>query len=147
MPLQDGNSASWYATREQSEINLVRMYLQIITLSDMSLSDRNSACTHHLQGARRPNQQLRQKAWPRQDRPSALQLRLWHKYISSNFMRNSNKWKQALGLSIPRATPRIDNALHHPTLQHHIKSLPLWYNHLLHDHQQTSTDIAVWHAI
>jgi hypothetical protein len=140
------DALSRYSTREQSNINLVRIYLQIITLPDMSLPDGNSACTHHLQGARRPNQQHRQKTWPRQDIPSALQLRLWCKYISSNFMRYSNKWKQALGSTTPRTNPWIDITLHHPMLQHHIKSLPLWYRHLLHDHQQTSTDTEVWRA-
>ena len=86
------------------------------------------------------------KTWPRQNLPSALQLRLWRKYISSNFMRYSNKWKQALGPSISRTTPQTDNALHHPTFQRQIESLPLWYSHILHDHQQTSTDIEVWSA-
>ena len=43
------DTLSRYTRRERSDINLVHIYLQIITLADMSLPDRNSACTHHLQ--------------------------------------------------------------------------------------------------
>ena len=35
------------------------MYLQIITLSDMSHQDETMACKYHIQGERRPNQQIR----------------------------------------------------------------------------------------
>ena len=127
----NSDALSRYATRQQSDINLVCMYLQIITLSDMSLKDGKSACSHNLQGTRRPNQRLRHQAWPGQDLPSALQLRLWYKYISTNFLRYSNKWIEVLGSPIPKAIPLTDNVLHHSTLQQHIKSLPLWHSHLL----------------
>jgi hypothetical protein len=73
-----------------------------------------------------------------------LQLQLWCKYTSSNFLRHSNKWKRALGPSTPKAKSLRDNTFHHPTLQQHLKSLPLWHSHLLYNHQQISTDIEVW---
>jgi hypothetical protein len=37
------------------------MYLEIITLSNMSLHDGKSACIHHVQGARGPHQIIRLK--------------------------------------------------------------------------------------
>ena len=109
-------------------LSLDCMYLQIITLSDMSPQDQNLACTNHLQGTRRPNQKLGQKKWPKQGLPSALQLRLLRKCISS-FLRYSNKWKQALGPSIPKVRSLTDIIIHHPTIHQHIKN-----SHLLHDH-------------
>ena len=122
------------------------MYLQIIMLSHNSVQDMNSACMHNLQEARRPNQKLQQKAWPRLELPPAVQLQLWHNYISSNFLRYSKKRKQALGPSILKPTLLTDNAFHHPKLQQDIKPLPLWHSHLLYDHQQMSADIEVWQA-
>jgi hypothetical protein len=47
---------------QQKDINLVRLRLQIITLSDMiSQDDGFNACVHHINGQRRPNQTIRQK--------------------------------------------------------------------------------------
>jgi hypothetical protein len=136
---------SRYTTRQQSDINLVRIHLQIITLSDMSHEDGTTACIHHAQGARRPDQKIRTKTWPRQEPPTKQQVRLWKRYISSNFLRYLNKWKTPLGVMTQTAllsTPIIQ----HSTLQSHIASLPLWHRRLLFEYKQLSSDIDVWRA-
>ena len=61
------------------------------------VTSRQEFCMH----ATRPIQKLWQKTWPRLEPPSASQLRPWHNYTSSNFLRYSNRWKQSLGHSIP----------------------------------------------
>ena len=143
--IMDKEALSRYTTRQQCDINLVHMYLQIITISDMSLPDGNSACEYQMKGARRPNQPLCRKTWPRQETPSASQLRLWRRYISSNFLRFANKWKTPLG-ALQTATPPPETDPHHPLLQRHIASLPLWHRRLLYEHHQLATDVEVWRA-
>ncbi|KAI2511592.1 hypothetical protein MHU86_2846 [Fragilaria crotonensis] len=140
----DAEALTRYTTQQKCDINLVRMYLQIITLSDMSLPDGQSACTHHLQGDRQPNQTIRMKTWPRQASPSPSQKRLWRRYIASNFLRYSNKWKQSLG-QLTKPTPPAENS-HHSTLQRHIESLSFWHRRLLYEYNQLVTDVEVWRA-
>ena len=50
-----------YTTQQKRDINLVRLCLQIITLSDMTRSDGIHVCDYHRQGLRRPQQSIRQK--------------------------------------------------------------------------------------
>jgi hypothetical protein len=53
-----------YTTLQQIDINLARLHLQVITLSDMLSPDGINACPHHIMGTRRPHQVIRQKTWP-----------------------------------------------------------------------------------
>jgi hypothetical protein len=46
--LMNRDALSRYSTQQQHDINLVRLYLQIITLSDRSQQDGISACCYHL---------------------------------------------------------------------------------------------------
>ena len=48
-----------YTPQQQMDINLVRLFLQVITLSDVSTPDGRDICGHHLRGDRRPNQKIR----------------------------------------------------------------------------------------
>ncbi|KAI2512440.1 hypothetical protein MHU86_1893 [Fragilaria crotonensis] len=89
--IMDNDALSRYTTRQRTDINLVRLYLQIITLSDMSHKDGTTACEYHIRGERRPNQSIRIHTWPRQETPTKQQVRLWRRYISSNFLRYSIK--------------------------------------------------------
>jgi hypothetical protein len=60
-----------YTPQQQTDINLVRIYLQTITLSNLSAPDGKDICGYHLRGEqRRPQQRLRYKTWPRQETPS-----------------------------------------------------------------------------
>lgn len=78
--------------------------------------------------------------------PSASQLRLWRRYISSNFLQYSNKWKQPLGSLHQTAPTQAGKAFQHTTLQSHIESLPLWHCQLLYEYKQMASDVEVWWA-
>jgi hypothetical protein len=105
----------------------------------------STACTHHINGNRRPHQNIRKKTWPRQELPTAQQVRLWRRYISSNFLRYPDNWKTSLG-TLNSSSQLEKDTPHHPTLQQHISSLPLWHQRLLFEYQQISTNIEVWRA-
>ena len=82
-----------YTPIQQKDINLVRLYLQVISLSDMTPADGDNACSLMLEGNRRPGQQIRLKTWPREEVSSVKQKRPWWNYISSNYLRYGTKWK------------------------------------------------------
>lgn len=88
-----------YTPLQQKDINLVRLHLQVITLSDITTADGADVCSYMLQGSRRPGQHIRQKTWPRQLPPTASQKRLWRNYISSNYIRYGTKWKTGYSLT------------------------------------------------
>ena len=48
-----------YTPSQQKDLNLVRLHLQVITLSDMSAINGTNACPHHVLGHQRPNQQIK----------------------------------------------------------------------------------------
>ena len=140
-----------YTTQQQKDINLVRIYLQAITLSDISTDNgfeiRSTALTgermsifHHC------------SAWPRQEPPTASQRRLWKKYIESNYLRYGTKWRQPLGPVVPskhRSPPETSSgeAPHEcNSLRQYLKSLPTWHRRLLVVFQQVATDLEVWRA-
>ena len=83
-----------FMPHQHTDINLVCLFLQVITLSDMSTPDGCDICGYHLRGERRPNQKIRQNTWPaQQETPTPGQKRLWRKYISSHYyLRYSTKW-------------------------------------------------------
>jgi hypothetical protein len=88
-----------YSNQQQLDINLVRLYLRVITLSDMSHPDGNDIKQNMLHGERDPHQETRRstQGWPRQQQPSASQRRLWKRYIHANYLRYGTKWKRSLG--------------------------------------------------
>ena len=139
-----------YTAQQEVDINLVRLYLQIITLSDGSTQAGEEICHFHLRGERRPNQIIRKKTWPRQEPPTSSQRRLWHKYITSSFLRYGTKWKTQLGLILTNRPPQIPYLPLSPgssmTLKASIKSLPPWYRRLLFYNNQLATDLEVWRA-
>ncbi len=53
-----------YTATQKTDIILVRLHLQVITLSDMLSPDGTNACPHHIMGLRRPHQVIRQKKAP-----------------------------------------------------------------------------------
>ena len=123
-------SLTRFSTIEQLDINLVRLYLQVITLSDMSTSDGFDICSYMLDGQRNPAKNIRLKTWPRHTAPTAAQKRVWYQYITTNYIRYGTKWNEQLKLPpLPaRSTALTDNLprsnIHFPTLRAHIKSLP-----------------------
>ena len=141
-----------YTGPQTKDLNLVRIFLQVITLSDMSTVDGIDACPFNSQGNRRPGKRMRTTTWPRQEEPTQQQKSLWKKYIESNYIRYGTKWKNRLNPDIiqevhpPSQEMLPKSEVNHPTLQAHIKSLPTWFRRLLYEFTQIATDVEVWRA-
>ena len=56
-----------YTPLQQTDINLVRLHLQVITLSDLSTADGKDINEFFLRGERTPQQPIRKTTWPRQE--------------------------------------------------------------------------------
>ena len=82
-----------YTIRQQCDLNLVRIFLQCTTLSDMrDVGDDTRISTYALRGQRPPSF-LAKAGWPRQVEPTLSQRRLWNRYISSQFLRYERFWR------------------------------------------------------
>jgi hypothetical protein len=78
-----------FTNNELSHINRCRLYLQIMTLSDIT----NGNGTLLRQGVLKGNIQRMNEShylWPRQTRPGVASWRLWRKAIKTTFMREIN---------------------------------------------------------
>jgi hypothetical protein len=144
-------SLSRYSSAQQTDINLVRLHLQVITISDMSQPDGKQICPFHLRGERRPNQYIRVKTWPRQAIPTSSQRTLWRTYVSTQFLRYSGKWRNPLGPITKHKALSQQLTLPSPsttdtTLAEYIQSLPKWYQRLLYNFHQLATDVEVWRS-
>ena len=84
--IMDCEALERYTPGQQRDINLVRLYIQALTLSDLSTPDGLTIHEHFLQGQRSASQKLR-VYWPRQSSPTKSQRRLWRNFITSNFIR------------------------------------------------------------
>lgn len=95
VPLQSGNDQyimqqehlMRYTPSQQRDINLVRIYLQVTTLSEMSDPERHNTIDLKYLDGRRPNNWVKDPRWPRQETPSPSQRRLWKRYIPSTYLR------------------------------------------------------------
>ena len=121
-----------YGTSQQRDINLVRIYLQVSTLSDLvdqSAPNRIDLC---FLDARRTEKFIPSPTWPRQSEPTASQRRLWKRYISSTYLRYIPYWRFPLPpvplLHIPPVDSPTPSCL---TLQQRIRSLPRTQRRLL----------------
>ena len=85
---------SRYTAGQQRDINLVRMYLQCSTLSDLCDTHQPKEIARSLLAGDRSPSFVSRQGWPRQGRPSAAQCRLWRKYLSSHFLRYGTLWKR-----------------------------------------------------
>ncbi|KAI2494260.1 hypothetical protein MHU86_20278 [Fragilaria crotonensis] len=141
-----------YTSRQQQDLNLVRLYLQVTTLAEMSDPDRPNAIKLDYLDARRPTDWTPDHHWPRQDTPSSSQRRLWKRYITSLHLRYIPFWKvPPTSFSRKMATTQ-----HHPptnphptsfaTLKAYLHTLPRTQRRLLSEWTQQATDIQVWRA-
>ena len=90
-----------YSTRQQIDLNLVRLHLQVSTIAELvDPTESNKIATWALE-ARRPNHFCNNKAWPRQDVLTPSQRRLWKRYIQSQYLRYDRFWATS-----PRPTLR-----------------------------------------
>ncbi len=135
-----------YSPQQQQDLNLVRMYLQVHTLSDLSDTDRPVAIAlNYLDGKRCPDQQIT-SLWPRQQEPSNSQRRLWKRYITSSFLRYRPFW------NTPPTSPRGHTATAPPipppvgvteptlSLMDYVKTLPRTHRRLLSSTTQEAPD-------
>jgi hypothetical protein len=82
-----------YEPAQQIDINLVRLWLQVATLSEISDPSRpNRVLLSYLDGTRPPGF-TPSATWPRQSPPTKSQIRLWKGYIKSSFLRYIPYWK------------------------------------------------------
>ena len=76
-----------YTEAQQRDLNLVRLYLQVYKLSDMTdPSQPNRIALRFLDAVRHPNFVI-DKKWPRQEQPTASQRRLWKQFLVSSYLR------------------------------------------------------------
>lgn len=102
-----------YSPSQQRDINLVRLHLQVQTLSDITDPTRpNVILLHMLDGKRKPNTPI-SPFWPRQLEPSNAQRRLWKRFIASSYLRYIPFWKNPPTLT--RRTPNPPTTAIHPT--------------------------------
>jgi hypothetical protein len=154
--IMDTEALIRYTPGQQRDINLVRLYIQALTLSDLSTPDGHSIHETFLHGQRREGQKIRTH-WPRQSPPSTYQRRLWKKFISSTYLRYDLKWRTPMGPALPhhrppyKDLPSIDPLQHQPgnecaSLRAYINRLPRWHKRLLSIWTQEATDLQIWRA-
>ena len=147
-----------YTHQQQRDINLVRLYLQAITLSDLSDPNGKTIRSTALNGHREENHRLRMN-WPRQDIITSSQRKLWKGYISSNFLRYDRHWRQPLGDTRPANRPRspwvptiqpimadLTPTTPAPDLTTYMSLLPRWHQRLLSNYCQEASNSHVWKA-
>ena len=81
-----------YETSQQKDINLVRLWLQVATLSDISDPSRPNCVLLSYLDAERPPGFTSSATWPRQSPPTKSQICLWKGYINSTFIRYMPYW-------------------------------------------------------
>jgi hypothetical protein len=82
-----------YSLRQQQDLNMVRIYLQVTTIAELVDSHDSSKISEWAYAATRPILFDRNLAWPRHEQLSTQQRRLWRRYISSQFLRYGRFWK------------------------------------------------------
>ena len=96
-----------YEKAQQMDINLVRLWLQVTTLSDISDPSRPNCVHLSYFDAERPPGFILSDKWPRQSSPTKSQIRLWKGYIKSSFLRYIPYWKTSPISTMPVPEPTI----------------------------------------
>jgi hypothetical protein len=144
-----------YTPQQKTDINLVRLYLQVMTLSDVSDPTGKYITEWALKGTRKHLTQVRRN-WPHQEKPTIHQIKIWNQYITSNFIRFGRTWKQKLGTIRPNTWKEFNRFQHTKTqrqshlpiqyksIRHYLHSLPNWHKRLLANYIQKTPDKVVW---
>ncbi|KAI2511184.1 hypothetical protein MHU86_3149 [Fragilaria crotonensis] len=135
-----------YTTRQQKDLNLVRLYLQVTTLAELvDTSENGKIATWAFEGTR-PTSFMDNKAWPRQERLTHQQQRLWKRYISAHYLRYDRFWRTP-----PRPTLRdvkeiiaTTTATGPKDVKEKIRSLPRGRRRLLTHTRQHVSDDVLW---
>jgi hypothetical protein len=76
--IMDQLHLSRFTPIQQLDLNLVRLYLQALTIHDISAgTDGKTICPYKYRGARPPDFHDESRTWPRQLPPSPSQVKLW----------------------------------------------------------------------
>jgi hypothetical protein len=101
----DTKALQQYMPIQQHNINLVRLYIQALTLSDISTADGKMICEESLNGLRSLIKGFRPIGQGR-IRQQTHGNELWKRYLTSNFIRYGRLWRTKLGPTL-RAQPHI----------------------------------------
>jgi hypothetical protein len=103
---------AWLTRQQQWDVNLVRLYLQVITLSNMSEAKGQCIKECYLGGVRDNIQKHARKNWPSQATPTKHQIYTWDNLHSNTFYPpwdqvaagiGSNQTKHVGGVHVLRA--------------------------------------------
>ncbi|KAI2495066.1 hypothetical protein MHU86_19461 [Fragilaria crotonensis] len=158
--LWKGNATNWVrcpvlnnCSCRLSDINLVRIYLQCTTLSDMRDHQDPRCITKGALSGERQSTFVTKCGWPRQEEPTSQQRRLWKRYISSQFLRYGTFWKRIPTDSLRDIKARRIKSSIEPldgtndvSFADMINSLPPYQRRLLTHINQCADDSAVWKA-
>ena len=136
-----------YSTAQQKDINLVRLYLQVNTLAELTDRSNPKAINLSFLDGQRPLSFLANKQWPRQHPPSKQQTRLWKGYIKSSFLRYIPYRKKVPVLNSPVNTSQPRHSSSPSTfknLMEYLSSLPQSHRRMIDSLEQISTDLQVW---
>jgi hypothetical protein len=135
-----------YSSKAQIDINLVRIYLQVTTISELSdPMDRKCITSDALHGIR-PATFSSNPGWPRQAAPSKDQTRLWKTYISSQFLRYDLFWQNLPTDDESSTSDSADESASSTppiqlTMKAAIRQLPPYQRRLLSHVQQNVSDV------
>ena len=91
-----------YTPVQQQDLNLVRMWLQVSTLSQMTDPKRPNCIELAYLDAQRPTHFIHQDTWSRQQAQSKAQCRLWKRFIRSSYLRYYTPyWKTVTLRTVP----------------------------------------------
>ena len=136
-----------YTTRQQKDLNLVRMYLQVTTIAELVDTNENGKIATWAFEGTRPTNFTNNKAWPRQEGLTHQQRRLWKRYISAHYLRYDRFWRlpprpQLRDVKETLTTPNI--ATGSKEVKETMKSLPRGRRRLLTHIRQHVSDDALW---
>jgi hypothetical protein len=91
--IMDLSRLKGYSVRQQTDLNLVRLYLQVTTIAELTDTHESNKIAEWALEAQRSPQFIDARTWPRQQVVSPSQRRLWKRYVSSQFLRYGRFWK------------------------------------------------------
>lgn len=136
-----------YSPSQQRDINLVRIWLQVTTLSELADPERPNRILLTFLDAKRPENFHVSETWPRQCQPTKSQCRLWKRFLSSSFLRYIPYWKITPVSPLP-----ADNVVaSHPVpptdfAAYMVQALSRTERRLLDGLEQVASDLRIWRA-
>lgn len=132
---------------QQTDLNLVRIWLQATTLANLADPDRPNRILLDNLGAKRSASFVPSDTWPRQSQPTKAQICLWKRFITSSYLRYIPYWKttpvskQSTVPVVPPQTSQMTNFLEY--ISHRLRRTE---RRLLDGLKQIATDLKIWRA-